>query len=589
MGRFNRRRVSEALFKAASINSDQVESILTEQQRTGKPVSKILLDRGALTEEVILKVMEKQLGIPRVDLYNKKIGYSAIDCIPFELAKKYKVMPLAIRENQLVLAMADPLDLAVVDEVEMISEREVYPVLASEGAIENAFEQYYALKEYPAVERTGRNLAVHEAVKEKEEDTLLSETANKSPVVKMVYSLIGAAIEKGASDIHLEPTGEGLRVRLRLDGILHDFARPKQTRPEQVISRVKIMASLDIAEKRLPQDGNIQLQHQGGEINLRVSTMPTIYGEKVVIRLLDKEKIVLPLEKLGFAANNYHTLQNLLLNQSGMILLTGPTGCGKTTTLYSALNYLNREAVNLITVEDPVECRLQGINQIQVNRRIGRTFAGALRSILRQDPDIIMVGEIRDLETAKIATQAALTGHLVLSTLHTNNAAGAVTRLVDMGLEPFMVTASLSGVIAQRLIRKNCSKCSEEYKLSDEEKVFFSNFFKEDPPDRLRRGSRCKYCHQTGFRGRTSIQELLTLNQELQSMILRRAKAADLQEKALDLGMISLARDGLRCLLSGETSMGEVVRATYSNLYDPDFSNHSGSNNLIARLHRGEG
>lgn len=584
MERFNRRRVSEALFKAASINPDQIEFVLSEQQRTGRPVSKILLEQGAITEEVLLNVMEEQLSIPQVNLYSEKINYNAIDCIPLEIAHRHKIMPLALRDNQLILAMADPLDLHAVDEVEKISGREVYPVLAAESAINYAFQQYYALGNYQPLEKTESSYLVCEKEKNLDPEPVSSE----SPIIKVVNSLIRRAIEKGASDIHLEPSEEGLRVRLRLDGILHEYAAPPKTKQEQIISRVKIMANLDIAEKRLPQDGNIQLKKQDEEINLRISTMPTIYGEKVVIRLLEKEKIVLPLEKLGLSANNYHILQKLLLNHAGMVLLTGPTGCGKTTTLYSAMNYLNKEKDNLIAIEDPVECELRGINQIQVNRKIGRTFANTLRSILRQDPDIIMVGEIRDLETARIATQAALTGHMVLSTLHTNNAAGAVVRLIDMGLEPFMVTASLNGVIAQRLIRKICPRCSEEYAPSEEEKVFYYHFFKEDPPGKLYRGSKCKYCYQTGFRGRTSIQELLILDQELQGMILHGTKATALQGKAIELGMTPLVKDGLRRLKAGETTMGEVVRATFNSVFDSDYLGYTGNSPFVERLQKGE-
>ncbi len=587
MKRINRRRVYEALFEAASLSSVQVEEVLAEKQRTGEPIGKILLKKGVIAEEVMLAVMEKQLGIPRVNLYDRKINYNAIDCIPTEVVKKHKVFPLAIRGNQILLAMADPLDLAVVDEVEMFSQREVYPVLASESAIKHAFDQYYSFRDYPTTGDAPQPSAVCESFQH-EKNALPAESKESGPVVKLVYAMLSAAVEKNASDIHLEPSEHNLRIRLRLDGILHDFARPKAMKPEQIISRVKIMANLDIAEKRLPQDGNIQLRHGDGEINLRVSTMPTIHGEKVVIRLLEKDKIVLPLERLGFSSANYHTLQHLLLNKAGMILLTGPTGCGKTTTLYSALNYLNREEENLITVEDPVECRLKGINQIQVNPKIGRTFAGALRSILRQDPDIIMVGEIRDIETAKIATQAALTGHLVLSTLHTNNAASAVARLIDMGMEPFMVTTSLSGVIAQRLIRKICPRCLEEYRLSEEEKVFFHKYFRQEPPGKLYRGKKCHDCYQTGYRGRTSIQECLILSQELQSIILRRTGAAELHEKAVELGMTTLVKDGLRCLLSGETTMNEVVRATYSSLYDQEFFSFKENNLIVERLSRSD-
>lgn len=406
----------------------------------------------------------------------------------------------------------------------------------------------------------------------------------EAPVIRAVNALICRAIKERASDIHLEPSEEGLRIRLRLDGVLHDLGAPQGLKPAHIISRVKIMANLDIAERRLPQDGNIQLHNNGSEVNLRVSTMPTIVGEKIVIRLLEKERIVLPLNHLGFSENNYQTIRRLLLNQAGMILVTGPTGCGKTTTLYSSLHYLNRPEDNIITVEDPVECRLKGINQIQVNRRINRTFANTLRSILRQDPNIIMVGEIRDLETAKIATQAALTGHLVLSTLHTNNAAGAVTRLIDMGLEPYLVTSSLVGVIAQRLIRKICPHCCVEHVLNDNEKHFFESYFKKKAPAKLFHGARCKACNGTGYQGRTSIQELLLLNGELQDLIQKGATAVTVQDAAIKQGMLPLVSDGLRCLEAGITTMGEVVRTTFSSVFDSQTAGYTGSATFIDQL-----
>ena len=397
---------------------------------------------------------------------------------------------------------------------------------------------------------------------------LLADDNNSAPVIRLVNSLVMRAIEEKASDIHLEQTKAGIRIRMRLDGVLHDIPAPQNFKQAEIISRVKVMANLDIAERRLPQDGHIQVTKENGDINLRVSTMPTVEGEKVVIRLLEKERIVLPLEQLGFSEDTYASFKRMLLNQAGMILVTGPTGCGKTTTLYSALHYLNRPEDNIITVEDPVECRIEGINQVQADPRIGRTFATTLRSILRQDPDIMMIGEIRDLETVTIATQAALTGHLVLSTLHTNNAAGAVTRLVDMGLAPYLVSASLVGVMAQRLIRRNCQNCTEEYRLSREEKLFFNNYFRIDPPLNLHRANGCRHCNGTGYRGRTSIQELLVLNEELQGFILKGAPANIISAKAVKEGMKTLVDDGLRCLYRGETTLGEVVRATFSSTYN---------------------
>ncbi len=581
MERSNRRRVDQALMNAASVIQEQRQKILDEQQQTGKPLGKLLVEKGLVSEEKMISVMEKQLNITRVNLLSKEINYSIIDCIPIEMARRHKVIPLSTSSEKLVLVMADPLNLAAIDDVAMVSGREVVPVIASEIDIANALDHYCSMSAQGQKDHKEQKNSFDQ--KEKSPD--MRSKVNDAPIVKMVNSMISRALEEEASDLHLEPTNEGLRIRMRVDGVLHDLAFPPRFKQDHIISRVKIMADLDIAEKRMAQDGNIQHEEDNKIINLRVSTMPTINGEKVVIRILERKKIILPLEKLGFSPANHRAFQRLLLNQSGMVLVTGPTGCGKTTTLYSALNYLNKPKDNIITVEDPVEYRLKGINQIQVNRRINRTFANTLRSILRQDPDIIMVGEIRDLETVKIATQAALTGHLVLSTLHTNSAAGAVARLTDMGLEPFMVTASTVGVVAQRLIRKICPHCIEEYHPDVEENHFYCKYFKKEPPSVLYRGAKCNRCNQTGYRGRTLIQELMVLNQDLQDLILQKAPALIIQQKAVEQGMLTLISDGLRCLEAGVTTVGEAVRATFSSVFDNEITGYAENSLFFARLH----
>jgi len=584
MERLNRHSIDRALLEAASIPADKQELILNEQMGAGKPLARILIEKGWLDEETVASIMEKLLNIPRINLYNFKINEQVEGTIPAEMARRYRIMPVAIREERLFLAMADPLDLTAIDDAAMVTGLEICPVIAGEKAISYAIDHYYELAGYP--DHDEEEPAGAGAVRETGADPAIMASADDAPVVKLINSLIDRALEEEASDVHLEPSGEGLRIRIRLDGVLQDLAVPPRFKPAQIVSRVKIMANLDIAEKRLAQDGNIHYRKEGREINIRVSTMPTVHGEKVVIRLLDKNKIILPLERLGFSHGNLKVFQRLLLNQSGMILVTGPTGCGKTTTLYSALHYLNSPRYNIITVEDPVEYRLKGVNQVPVDRRINRTFANALRSILRQDPDIIMVGEIRDSETVKIASQAALTGHLVLSTLHTNNAAGAVTRLADMGLEPFMVTASTVGVVAQRLIRKICPHCSEEFCLKDEEKVFYARYFKQDPPQRLHHGPGCKRCNHTGFRGRTSIQEILVMDQELQALILSRSPAAEIHNKAVDLGMQPLLNGALKCVEEGITTLGEAVRATFNSLLDDQAAGFVESSPIFAELQK---
>ena len=582
MAVFSRNLIGRVLLEAGLINKENLQSVLEEEKATGRSFGRLLIEKGLISEVKLLAVLEKRLNIARVDLLKIKINPETIKVIPPEMARRYQVIALKKKDQKLYVAMDDPLNLAAVDDLAIISGAEIYPVLAERGAISKAIDEYYQNTRGNANQSSGLVYSRGEATHN--ETTAFS--PDQGPAVKVVNDLIDRAIKEGASDIHFEPSDEGLRIRMRLDGVLHDLSMQHRDLQNQIISRVKIMASLDIAEKRLPQDGNIQLQSNDQDINLRVSTMPTIHGEKVVIRLLEKERIVLPLEELGFSDHYYRSFMRLLLNQAGMVLVTGPTGCGKTTTLYSALNFLNRPEDNIVTVEDPVECRLKGINQIQINRRIDRTFANTLRSILRQDPDIIMIGEIRDLETAKIATQAALTGHLVLSTLHTNNAAGAVTRLIDMGLEPYLVTASLTGVIAQRLIRMICPHCKTEHLLTEEEKTFYFKYFKKEPPAVLYKGGKCNICNQTGYRGRTSIQELLLLNQDLNDLILAGVTAGSLQDKAVIQGMQPLVVDGLRCLEEGITTLGEVVRTTFSSVFDTEAAGYAGSSTFITQLQK---
>jgi type IV pilus assembly protein PilB len=576
---FSREQVLEGLFGAEALKNIKIRDLLAEEKACDLPFGRLLIKKGLTSENRLIEAMSERLRLPKANLQNLKIDAKAVSVITHETARRCTVMPIAKQGKQIIIATADPFNLTMMDDLSVICNAEILPVLATHEDISNAIDRHYC-------KGTDHDNSAEISGSPSEISTSsdLQASGRDASVIRTVNALIRQAIKEGASDIHLEPSEDGLRIRMRLDGILHDLGTLQGHKQAHIISRVKIMANLDIAERRLPQDGNIQLQNENGDINLRVSTMPTILGEKIVIRLLEKERIVLPLEGLGFSKNNYQAIRRLLLNQAGMILVTGPTGCGKTTTLYSSLHYLNRPEDNIITVEDPVECRLKGINQIQVNRRINRTFANTLRSILRQDPNIIMVGEIRDLETAKIATQAALTGHLVLSTLHTNNAAGAVTRLIDMGLEPYLVTSSLVAIIAQRLIRVICPHCRVEYELQEAERHFFENFFQRIAPLTLYRGAKCSNCKGTGYRGRTSIQELLLLNGELQQLIQKGATAVTVQEVAIRQGMLPLIRDGLRCLEAGITTLSEVVRTTFSSVVDSQSSGYSGSDAFIDQL-----
>ncbi len=556
MGSFARKRLGDVLVDAGVITEQQLQESMTEQVSSHKRIGQILIERRLITEEELVEILEKQLGIDQVNLYNYNINPEVATSIPLYLAKRHLVIPIEKQGSVIKLAMADPMNIIAIDDVEMLTGLKVEPVLASESSITQTIEQLFSLAE-----------TLEDAeVKEQSDDEIaqLRALVEEAPIVRVVNSLIHQAVGEGASDIHIEPMDKGVRVRMRIDGILHDLMTPPKDTQPLLVSRIKIMANLDIAERRMPQDGRITIQVGLRDVNMRVSTMPTIHGEKVVIRILDRERVILPLDKLGFSEKNYQTFHNFLLSHTGMILVTGPTGSGKTTTLYSALNYLNRAEENIITVEDPVEYRLDGINQVQVNPRINLTFANALRSILRQDPNVIMIGEIRDLETAEMATRAALTGHLVLSTLHTNDACSTITRLLDMGVDSYLITSSLVGVVAQRLVRKICEQCKESYRLSAQERAIFRNAFGKEAPETLLHGKGCRQCNETGYRGRFAIHEMMAMNREMIRLILERVSADELFAKSVELGMVPLLLEGLNRIENGETTIAEVARVAYS-------------------------
>ena len=558
MGSFARKRLGDVLVEAGAITERQLQESMTEQVSSRKRIGQILIEKRLITEEELVEILEKQLGIPHVNLYNYNINPEVATSIPLYLAKRHLVIPIDKQEGKLKLAMADPMNIIAVDDVEMLTGLKAEPVLASESSIIHTIEQLFSLAE---------TLEEDTEAKEKSDDEIVQLRAlvEEAPIVRVVNSLIHQAVSEGASDIHIEPMDKGVRVRMRIDGVLHDLMTPPKDTQPLIVSRVKIMANLDIAERRMPQDGRITIQVGLRDVNMRVSTMPTIHGEKVVIRILDREKVILPLDRLGFSENNYKTFLNFLLSHTGMILVTGPTGSGKTTTLYSALNYLNRAEENIITVEDPVEYRLDGINQVQVNPRINLTFASALRSILRQDPNVIMIGEIRDLETAEMATRAALTGHLVLSTLHTNDACSTITRLLDMGVDSYLITSSLVGVVAQRLVRRICENCRESYRLSAQEQALFWKAFGREAPETLVHGKGCRHCNETGYRGRFAIHEMMPMNREMIRLVLTRSSADELFAKAVEMGMIPLLQEGLRRIESEETTVEEIIRVAYSS------------------------
>lgn len=554
------RPLGDILIENGLITREQLEEALRVQRRTGRRLGRILVDLGYVTEDVILEVLEYQLGIPRVSLADITPDAELVKSFPEPLVRRHKVVPVKKEGNRVMVALADPLNVVAIDDLRVATGYDVYPVMATEREIEEAIERFFG----PAgVQRAVQEVAVGMPAEEEQRAGAEEAAAVDAPVVRLVNSLIEGAINQKASDIHIEPQENRVRVRYRIDGVLREVMSLPTRIQAAVISRIKIMAGMDIAEKRIPQDGRVQMKYADREIDIRISTMPTVFGEKAVLRLLDKSVALLKLDQLGFSPDNLARFQNLIKSAYGMLLLTGPTGSGKTTTLYAVLNELNGPEKNIITIEDPVEYSLPGINQTGVNPKAGLTFAVGLRAILRQDPDIVMVGEIRDRETAEIAVRAATTGHLVLSTLHTNDAAGAFTRLIDMGIEPFLVAPSVLGVVAQRLVRVICSRCRTAYTVEPgaPERAFLGA--PDEQPLTLYRGRGCGACGHTGYRGRTSIQEVLAVTKEIRALINARAPADRIRQQAVEEGMVPLKEDGIRKVLQGITTVDEVVRVAY--------------------------
>lgn len=554
-----RKHLEDLLVEAGLLSDGQLDKALTIQKETGARLDKILLDLGYVTEDNIMASLELQLGIPRIDLGTMIPGRETAAIIPAALARRHQIVPVSLEERKLTLAMADPTNFYAIDDVRMITGYEVHPVLAAERDIRRAISQCYGVQDLV-------NKAVHKLRIEELPAIPEMQIEDDAPMIGLVNSLFSQAVRERASDIHIEPQSATLRIRFRIDGMLKEIASFTRDLHAALVSRIKIMADMDIAERRLPQDGRIKIQEMGREIDVRVSSLPTIYGEKVVMRILDRKAVILDLQKLGFTADNLYRYQQLYTRSHGLILVTGPVGSGKTTTLNSTLSALNSEAKNIITVEDPVEYSLAGLNQVQVNPKAGLTFASGLRSILRQDPNIVMVGEIRDMETGDIAVRAALTGHLVLSTLHTNDAPGAVARLIDMGIEPFMVAASVLGVVAQRLVRVICQECKDRYiPASDSEERLF---LEVDPfhPVTLYRGTGCPSCGYSGYKGRMAIQEVMPVSSRIRDLINKRSFGAKLVAAAREEGMLSMREDGIRKALDGSTTVAEVMRVAYTGV-----------------------
>lgn len=554
-----KKKLGELLLEVGLITEEQLKHAIEVQNKTGEKLGKVLIKLGYVTESQILEALEFQLGIPHVDLQKYYIDPDVAKLIPEAVAKRHTIIPIKKDEDGILVAMADPLNIFALDDVRIITKQNVKPLIASEGSILKAIDRIYGREQAEKAVQDFKKEFQSEASNELPSEIL--EEVQNAPAVRFVNSIIEQAIKNRASDIHIEPTEKDLRIRFRIDGQLTEAMRTIKSTHAPVVTRVKIMANMNIAERRLPQDGRFDFTTGGKNIDIRVSSLPTVFGEKLVLRLLDKENFIMTKEQLGFEEEDLVLFDKLIKRPNGIVLLTGPTGSGKTTTLYAMLRELNKPNVNIITVEDPVEYSLEGINQVQVNEKAGLTFATALRSILRQDPDIIMIGEIRDTETAEIAIRSAITGHLVLSTLHTNDAAGAVTRLIDMGIEPYLVSSSVVGVIAQRLARKICDNCRISYKASKGEKELLGISENEDIT--LYKGRGCPVCNKTGYRGRIPIYEIMTVTSDIRELINAKVSSDVIGAQAVKNGMKTLRETAKRLVLQGKTTIDEMIRLTY--------------------------
>lgn len=544
------------LLEEGIVTEETLKKGLELHKATGRPLGRVLVEEKLVNERDLVKVLAKNIGIEFTDLDDQAVDPAAAALIPESLARRYAALPIGFQDDKLVVAMADPANVLAIDDIRAISGREVILKVATRSDVEAAVSRLASLD--GSVSDLAE-LAAEHAV-ETHDLSAVEAAAEEAPVVKLVNMLITRASADRASDIHVEPTEKDLRVRFRIDGVLHEIMRTPRSIANAVVSRLKIMADIDIAERRRPQDGRINLRVSGKQLDLRVSSLPTIYGEKVVMRLLDTSTALLKLEDLGFLPDTQERFTASFTKPYGTILVVGPTGSGKSTTLYATLNVLNRPEVNVITVEDPVEYRLSGISQVQVNKKAGLTFASALRSFLRQDPDIMLVGEIRDQETANIAIESALTGHLVLSTLHTNDAPSSVSRLIEMGVEPFLVGSALDAVLAQRLARRLCSSCKEPYEPTAAALVDAGWPDGIDDVPTLYRAVGCRACSNTGYRGRLAIHEMMTVNEEIERLAVERASTEIISKAAISNGMRTLRQDGLTKVGMGMTSIEEILR-----------------------------
>src|SRR6476659_5366882 len=566
-------RLGELLTKAGLISQEQLKESLRVQKESGGKLGETLIKLNFVSEEDITECLSQQFGVPSINLAHFEIDPSVIKLIPSDVARKYNILPVNKTGATITIAMADPTNVFAMDDIKFMTGYNVEPVVASELGIKAAIDNYYGTSSSLELKKVMEDLqqsesADLEVLEEEEEMDLeqLADSAEEAPVVKLVNLILTDAIKRGASDIHIEPYEKEFRVRFRIDGILYEIMNPPLKLRDAITSRLKILAKLDISEKRLPQDGRIKLKmklnERNKELDFRVSVLPTLFGEKIVLRLLDKDNLRLAMTKLGFEPDSLVKFEEAIFKPWGMVLVTGPTGSGKTNTLYSALAKVNSPEVNIMTAEDPVEFNLPGINQVQMKESIGLNFAATLRSFLRQDPNIILVGEIRDFETAEIAIKAALTGHLVLSTLHTNDAPSTISRLMNMGIEPFLVATSVQLIAAQRLARRICSSCKEAVDISNEALINIGFKKEEVGTFTVYKGRGCEKCNNTGYKGRVGLIEVMQIDDDLRDMILSGGTALEIKKRAIDNGMITLRRSGLIKIMEGITTVEEVVRET---------------------------
>ena len=566
-------RLGDLLVKEKIITPEQLQQATKVQKETSCRLGSALVKLNFLTDEDVTNFLSRQYGVPAINLSYFEIDASVVKLIPYETAKRYQILPLSRVGASLTIAMVDPTNVFAMDDIKFMTGFNIEPVVASETSILEGIEKAYGTSKEDNLDQVMQSISdMDESDVELQADSQelgladLEKAADEAPIVKLVNLVLTDAVKRGASDIHVEPYEKEFRVRFRIDGVMQSIMSPPVKLKDAITSRLKIMAKLDISEKRLPQDGRIMLKMNIGgkkkQLDFRVSTLPTLWGEKIVLRLLDKENLRLDMTKLGFESESLVKFEKAILKPYGMVLVTGPTGSGKTNTLYSSIARLNTPDTNIMTAEDPVEFQLQGVNQVQMKEQIGLNFAAALRAFLRQDPNIILVGEIRDFETAEIAIKAALTGHLVLSTLHTNGAPETITRLMNMGIEPFLVATSVHLICAQRLVRRICKDCAEPVDVPVQTLIEEGSTTEESKTVKIHKGKGCTTCNNTGYKGRAGLYEVMEVDDEIKELVLVGASALELKKKAIERGMLTLRRSGLIKVAAGVTTLEEVARET---------------------------